>query len=173
MNYNGEIVWFTGLSGSGKTTLANNLLVMVRNKRPCFILDGDDIRNFFPAGFTEKERKEHLDRSVKFAIMLAKQGILVLSTFITPFEDIRIYIRDIVQSYGVKFKLVYVKCSYDECEKRDVKGLYKKVREGKIDNFTGKGQNFDIPKNYDVIINTEKDTVPISAYRLKSELWGT
>lgn len=150
---NGTILWFTGLSGSGKTTLAKKLKEFVE---PAIILDGDDIRGIVQnKDFSIAGRNEHIKRMGMMAKLFANQGINVICTFISPTNEAREFAKQLHD----KFVLIYVKCSIEECIKRDVKGLYKKAEDGTIKNMTGIGQGYEEPVYPDLILDTEKYSV--------------
>ncbi|HSI70477.1 MAG TPA: adenylyl-sulfate kinase [Gillisia sp.] len=158
--HNPLVVWFTGLSGSGKSTIANHVekelyLMGIQT----YTLDGDNIRGGLNKnlGFTEEDRTENLRRIAEVAKLFLDSGTVVLSAFITPLESQREMIKRIVGEE--KFVEVFVKTTLEECERRDVKGLYKKAREGEIKDFTGISSPFEIPENSDVILNTEEEDI--------------
>ena len=142
-----RIVWFTGLSGAGKTTIA-----MAAAKRfGCEVLDGDTIRDFFSnQDFSREGRERHLIGIAKMAKMISKHTS-VLCSFITPYEDIREKILEILPDNAV---MVHVSTSLEVCEERDVKGLYAKARTGEISNFTGISDPFDEPKCADITLDS-------------------
>ena len=152
-------IWFTGLPCSGKTTLADRLKEEIDNLNKGYIcrrLDGDDIRGKLNAdlGFSEKDRKENLRRVAYLARYENENGGMVLATFVSPTNEMREEVRNIIGKENMK--LIYVKCSLEECERRDVKGMYAKARKGEIKQFTGISASFEEPTNPDLIINTEK-----------------
>ena len=155
-----EVIWFTGLSGSGKTTLARKLLEWLQkhNKSVC-LLDGDEIRKSInnDLGFANKDRDENIRRIREMAKLLSQYNIVIVSC-ITPFEKQRKINREQIENY---FE-IYIKCSFEECTKRDVKGLYKQ----NIKNFTGKDSKFEEPENPDLIIDTEHETIEESFLNL-------
>ncbi len=153
----GKTIWFTGLPCSGKTTLANALNKKIFAER----LDGDEMRKILSKGlgFTKEDREEHLRRMAYVAGLLNRNGVNVIAAFITPYENIRREIKDIIENMGGEFILVYTKCSLETCMKRDVKGMYKKALKGEIKNFTGVDDPFEEPENPDIIINTEEESV--------------
>lgn len=144
-------IWFTGFSGSGKSTLANKL----KNDYSEFVyLDGDILRKGISSdlGFSEKDRTENNRRLIEICKLFNSNGKNVVTTFISPFEKIREKAkREINNCY-----IIWCNSSLEKCEERDVKGLYKKVREGKIKEFTGITSPYDFPQIYDLKINTEK-----------------
>jgi bifunctional enzyme CysN/CysC len=155
-NYIGEkgiVYWFTGLSGSGKSTIAQELTKSIPGS---VILDGDNVRTGLckDLGFSLEDRKENLRRVAEVAKILSDNGIPVITSFITPLESDRQMVQEII---GEKYTEIYVKCSLEECERRDVKGLYAKARSGEIKQFTGISSPFEEPKKAHITINTEKE----------------
>ena len=150
-------VWFTGLSGSGKSTLANELeKVLSAQGRYTMILDGDNVRMGLNKnlGFEEKDRIENIRRVAEAARLMNDAGLIVLASFISPYESDRLSARKIIGDSD--FVEVYVSTPLEACEQRDVKGLYKKARNGTIPDFTGITSPYEIPENPDVIIDTSK-----------------
>jgi len=151
------VLWLTGLSGSGKTTLANRIYAFIEKKGlGAEKLDGDVLRGFFPStGFTRAQRDEHIKRVGFMASILEKHGIIVIASFISPYREARRFVRDMCTN----FIEVYVQAPFDVCERRDVKGLYSKARAGEIRNFTGIDDPYEEPRNPELIINTDEQTV--------------
>ncbi|MCC8358468.1 adenylyl-sulfate kinase [Salinimicrobium sediminilitoris] len=161
------VIWFTGLSGSGKSTISNAVEKALFEKGiHTYTLDGDNIRGGLNKnlGFTEEDRTENLRRIAEVAKLFLNAGEVVLSAFITPLESDRNLIREIVEKEN--FVEVFVNTSLEECERRDVKGLYKKARAGEIPNFTGISAPFEKPNNPSVEIRTEEETIERSAQRV-------
>jgi adenylylsulfate kinase len=155
-----KVIWFTGLSGSGKTTLASAL------ERNLFergyltqILDGDNIRTGINnnLGFSPEDRNENIRRIAEIAKLLINSGVICLCAFVSPSEETRETVRNIVGDED--FLEVFVSTPLEVCEKRDVKGLYQKAREGEIKNFTGISAPFEIPKNAILSIDTSNKSV--------------
>ena len=159
-----RVIWFTGLSGAGKTTLAEKLAAYLKEKGvKCELLDGDTVRNIFPqTGFSKKERDEHVKRMGFLASMLERNGITVIASFISPYRESRDFVRKMCRN----FVEVYVSTSLEVCEKRDVKGLYKKARSGEIKSFTGIDDPYEAPLHPEITINTAGETVEESLERL-------
>lgn len=158
---NGLVVWLTGLPASGKTTIASRVAEILKKERfKVELLDGDWVRKTInpDAGFTREERRRHLLRVAWIARLLARNGVIVLCSFVSPYEDVRREIREIIEE-EVPFIEVYVKCSLNECIRRDPKGLYKKALRGEIKNFTGISDPYEPPKNPDLVLDTERLTV--------------
>ena len=157
----GVVVWFTGLSCAGKTTIADAVSDTLRKKEiRCERLDGDILREHITKdlGFSKKDREKNLERATFIAKILARNGVVVLSSFITPYEFIRRKIRTELEKEAT-FIEVYVKASLETCKKRDYKGLYEKAEKGIIKNFTGISDPFEEPENADLILDTENKTV--------------
>ena len=159
-----RVIWFPGLSGAGKTTLAEKLAAYLKEKGvKCELLDGDTVRNIFPqTGFSKKERDEHVKRMGFLASMLERNGITVIASFISPYRESRDFVRKMCRN----FVEVYVSTSLEVCEKRDVKGLYKKARSGEIKSFTGIDDPYEAPLHPEITINTAGETVEESLERL-------
>ena len=154
-----KVIWLYGLSGSGKTTLIDSVFKeLIQSNEKVFILDGDRLREGLNRDlkFSSEDRKENLRRSAEVAKLFAQAGFVVLCTFITPLKENRELVREILQE---NVFLVYIDCSVEECENRDVKGLYAKARKGEIKDFTGISAPFEIFKDYDFSINTEQETL--------------
>ncbi|MBO7744938.1 adenylyl-sulfate kinase [Paenibacillus sp. MWE-103] len=153
-------LWFTGLSGAGKSTLALTLEKALHDRGiGSYVLDGDNIRHGLnrDLGFSEEDRKENLRRIGEVSKLFADAGLVVLSAFISPDEQDRRMVRELFAPG--EFAEVYVKCSLEECEKRDPKGLYKKARSGQIRNFTGIDAKYDVPGSPELVIDTERTPV--------------
>ncbi len=149
------VIWFTGLPGAGKTTIGSKLRDELRRRgETVLLLDGDDLRSTLnrDLDFTEQGRKENIRRASEVSMLLHRNGIIALCSFITPTESIRKIVRDIVPE-DVLIE-VYISTPLEICEKRDSKGLYRKVREGKIKEFTGIDAPFEIPINPDYVLDT-------------------
>ena len=149
------LLWFTGLSGAGKSTLAHALEDRLY-KMGCttYVLDGDNVRHGLCGDltFSDEDRKENIRRVANVAKLFTDAGVIVLTTFISPFKEDRQLARNLVQ-HGDFFE-VFCNTSIDICEKRDTKGLYKKARAGEILNFTGITSPYEIPEKPEVEINT-------------------
>ncbi len=155
-NQTTKTIWFTGLSGSGKSTIANEVEKrLVAMGRHTMLLDGDNIRMGLNKnlGFTETDRVENIRRIAEVAKLMNDAGLIVLTAFISPYKKDRENAREII---GDDFFEVYVSTPIEECERRDVKGLYKKARKGEIPNFTGITSPYESPESPDVVINTQE-----------------
>lgn len=149
------VIWFTGLSGAGKSTLAKLTENKLHEKGfNIYSLDGDNVRHGLNSdlGFSAEDRKENIRRIAEVAKLLVDSGTIVTCSFISPYESERDFARSIVEKD--EFVEVYVKASVEVCEKRDVKGLYKKAREGIIKNFTGISDPYEEPKKAEIVVNT-------------------
>ena len=165
--HNSFLVWFTGLSGSGKSTLANLIEQHLFDQGiSTYVLDGDNIRNGINKGlsFSPEDRTENIRRVSEVANLMVDSGIVVLAAFISPYKKDRENIRNIIKD--VNFVEVFINSSIEECERRDVKGLYKKARSGEIKNMTGITAPYEIPENPDIEINTEALTIEESVNRI-------
>lgn len=166
-----KTLWFTGLSGSGKSTLANEIekrLFLEGKHTMC--LDGDNIRLGLNKnlGFAESDRIENIRRIAEVARLMNDAGLIVITSFISPFERDRIMAKEIIGED--RFVEIYVSTPIEECEKRDVKGLYKKAREGKIPHFTGISSPYEAPENYNIAIDTSDMTIEEAADLLMEQL---
>jgi adenylylsulfate kinase len=167
LNQRGKVIWLIGLSGSGKSTIAQHLEAKLYDEGFLTqVLDGDNIRSGLNKNlsFSEEDRLENIRRIAEVAKLFADCGIVTLASFITPTEDIRKMAHQIIGEE--KYIEVYVSTSLEECEKRDVKGLYEKARKGVIKNFTGIDSIFEIPQNPSIVISTEEKTVEESVGEL-------
>ena len=164
----GIMLWFTGLSGSGKSTLAIALERELYNSGIlCRILDGDNIRTGINnnLGFTETDRVENIRRIAEVAKLFVDCGVVTIAAFISPTEQIRQMAADIIGKDD--FFEIYVNTPLEICEERDVKGLYKKARQGEIKNFTGISAPFEAPLNPAITIDTSACSLEESVNLLK------
>jgi adenylylsulfate kinase len=158
--HNSFLLWFTGLSGSGKSTIANKVEEALASKGiKTYTLDGDNIRKGLNSdlSFAPEDRTENIRRIAETANLMIDAGLVVLAAFVSPYKKDRENIRNIVKD--VNFVEIYVNTSVEECERRDVKGLYKKARAGEIKNMTGISAPYEAPENPDIEILTEKESV--------------
>ena len=156
----GVMLWFTGLSGSGKSTIAVALeRELHRRGRLCRTLDGDNIRAGINAnlGFSEADRKENIRRIAEVSKLFIDTGIITIAAFISPTEEMRQMAAEIIGRND--FKEIYISTPLEECERRDVKGLYAKARLGEIKNFTGISSPFEVPANPALSLDTSKLTI--------------
>ncbi|MFC1888070.1 adenylyl-sulfate kinase [Candidatus Cloacimonadota bacterium] len=153
----GVLIWLTGLSGSGKSTIAYALEAELISKgHPCFVLDGDNVRQGLNGDleFSQSDRKENIRRIGEVGKLFVDAGLITITSFISPFIKDRDSVRNKLETG--QFIEVYVKCSLEVCEKRDVKGLYKKARAGEIADFTGISSPFEEPENSELIVESDK-----------------
>jgi len=162
------VLWFTGLSGSGKSTLAEAVSKELLKKNMNFEeLDGDVLRDVFPkTGFSKEDRNMHIRRAGFLAGMLEKRGVSVVSSFISPYREARQFVRENTRH----FVEVYVNAPLEVCEKRDPKGLYKKVRSGEIKQFTGIDDPYEVPENPELRIDTDQHSVDVCTLKVISYL---
>lgn len=155
-NYKPRVIWMTGLSGAGKSTIANELSRKLNQKDvKCIILDGEEIRNAFKNnGFDKQSRIQHNINVGYMASLLENQGYIVIVSLVSPYREA----RDKCRTIADRFTEVHISTSLDLCERRDVKGLYKKARAGEIKQFTGIDDPYEQPFNPEITIDTaEKD----------------
>lgn len=151
----GMMVWFTGLSGSGKSTIAMGVERELHKRGIlCRILDGDNIRAGINSnlGFSAEDRMENIRRIAEIGKLFVQTGIVTLACFVSPTNDVRRLARDIIGQED--FKEVYVSTPLEECERRDVKGLYARARKGEVKEFTGISAPFEVPENPTLEIDT-------------------
>ena len=161
------MVWFTGLSGSGKSTIAIALERELHQRGLlCRILDGDNIRSGINnnLGFSEADRVENIRRIAEVSKLFVDTGIITIAAFISPSNDIREMAADIIGRGD--FVEVYVSTPIEECERRDVKGLYAKARRGEIKNFTGISAPFEAPRHPALTLDTSVLTLEESVHKL-------
>ena len=149
------VIWLTGFSGAGKTTIAQALeQLLYQHNYKSVVLDGDNIRGGLNnnLSFSEQDRTENIRRIAEVAKLFCDNGLIVISSFITPLNSMRKMARSIIGDD--KFVEVFVNCPIEVCEQRDVKGLYKKARTGEIKNFTGMDAGFEIPDQAELVIDS-------------------
>jgi len=157
------LIWFTGLSGSGKSTLANLVEVALCEKGiHTYVLDGDNIRNGInkDLSFSPEDRTENIRRIAEVGNLCVDAGLVTLAAFVSPYREDRENIKAIVGTE--QFIEIYVNTSLEECERRDVKGLYKKARAGEIQNMTGISAPYEAPLHPDLEIVTDQQTIEAS-----------
>lgn len=167
LNQRAKVLWFSGLSGSGKSTIAKEVERELYNKGFLTqILDGDNIRSGINSnlGFSENDRIENIRRISEISKLMVNAGIITINSFISPNEQVRNMAKSIIGEEN--FINVYINASFEECEKRDVKGLYLKARRGEIKNFTGLDSPFEEPVNPDINVQTGKQTVEESTKQI-------
>jgi len=150
------VIWMTGLPCSGKTTIAKKLLERIFNLA---ILDGDEMRELLSPNedFSRNGIISHNKKVVNIAKLLLEHNVPVCVSKISPFAENREYARKVLSNHS--FLEVYVKCSIDSCEKRDVRGMYKKARNDEINNFIGIHVTYEPPTSPELIVDTENSTI--------------
>ncbi|MDM5297870.1 adenylyl-sulfate kinase [Bacillus pumilus] len=154
-NHKSGIIWLTGLSGSGKSTIANAAARELFEKGyQVTVLDGDNVRHGLnkDLGFSDDDRKENIRRIGEVAKLFVEQGTIVITAFISPFQEDRHTVRQLVEDG--EFHEVFVKCDLNVCEQRDPKGLYKKARNGEIPFFTGIDSPYEEPTAPELVLDT-------------------
>ena len=164
---NSFLLWFTGLSGSGKSTIANVVeQKLFQQGIKTYTLDGDNIRKGInnDLSFSPEDRTENIRRIAEVANLMIDAGLVVLAAFVSPYKKDRENIKSIVKD--VNFVEIFINTSIEECERRDVKGLYKKARAGEIKNMTGISAPYEAPENPDIEIKTEDESIEAAAQRI-------
>ena len=154
------VIWLTGLSGSGKSTIANELeLHLEKMGIKTYVLDGDNVRMGLnkDLGFSDDDRKENMRRIAEVAKLFADSATITITAFISPFKEERAMARDTIGAEN--FIEVHVNTSLEECEQRDVKGLYRKARAGEIPNFTGIDSPYEEPDNPELVVEAGMLTI--------------
>ncbi|GHC66281.1 adenylyl-sulfate kinase [Roseibacillus persicicus] len=172
LGQNGIVLWLYGMSGSGKSTIATEVeKQLAAQGRFTVVLDGDNLRSGLNAdlGFTNEARNENVRRTAEVAKLFASQGVITLISVITPLRRFREMARGIV---GEDFREIYVKADFETCARRDPKGLYAKVADGKVANFTGKDSSFEEPEEAELILDTQKLSPTQSATEVLSLISG-
>jgi adenylylsulfate kinase len=164
-------LWFTGLSGSGKSTLARAVeKELYERHRLAYVLDGDNVRHGLNGDldFSEEDRRENIRRIAEVSKLFVDAGLIVLTAFISPFRAERELARGILTPD--RFIEIYVQCSLETCEKRDVKGLYKKARNGEIHDFTGISSPYEPPLNPEIRVDSTREPVEESVRIIMNHL---
>lgn len=165
----GVTIWFTGLPSSGKSTIARILERRFKQGGlKCELLDGDVVRTNLSKGlgFSREDRDLNIKRIGFVAHLLTRNDVIAIASAISPYREVRDYNRRMIGN----FVEVYVKCSIEECEKRDVKGLFKKARAGEITGFTGVDDPYEEPLHPEVVCDTEKESAEESAEKVIRKL---
>ena len=170
MKFEPLTLWFTGLSGAGKTTLAGRVQQALSQTQPCFLLDGDELRQSLSKdlGFSPSDRAENVRRAAAVSRMLNDQGILVCVALISPHAVHRAEAARVIGP--ARFREIYLSASLAVCEARDVKGLYKKARAGALGGLTGIDGDYDVPLAPWMIIDTSAEAPLESCDRILARL---
>lgn len=158
------VIWFTGLSGSGKSSVANRVNEKLYEKRlQSYLLDGDNVRHGLnqDLGFAAKDREENIRRIGEVAKLFTDSGTIVLTAFISPYQQDRDRVRNLLPEGD--FIEVFVDCPLEECEKRDRKGLYEKARSGEIKGFTGIDAPYEAPTSPELVLHTHERDIETCA----------
>ena len=162
LGHKGVTLWFTGLSGSGKSTVAVAVeKALIARGILCYRLDGDNIRFGINAnlGFSAEDRQENIRRVGEISKLFADTGVVVLSSFISPYREDREMVRRMHAESELPYMEVFVDCSLEEAEARDPKGLYKKARAGEIRGFTGIDDPYEAPTSPELHLHTDQMTL--------------
>jgi adenylyl-sulfate kinase len=165
----GVTLWFTGLPCSGKSAVADLLAERLKDRGyRVERLDGDIVRRSLTRdlGFSKEDRDENIRRVAFVAKLLTRNDVFVLTSFISPYRDVRAHAR---REIG-RFLEVYTKCSLEECMRRDVKGMYQKAIEGKIKEFTGVSDPYEEPVDPEILLETDKEALEESAAKVLAKM---
>jgi adenylylsulfate kinase len=168
-NERGFTVWFTGLPCSGKSTIADAVAQELKQKGlRAEMLDADIIREHLwkELGYSKEDRDENIRRAAHLAHMLTRNGVAVLTSFISPYRELRDYARKQIGD----FVEVYVKCPVEVCMRRDTRGMYKKALAGKIQNFTGVSDPYEEPLNPELLVESDKESLAESVAKVMARL---
>lgn len=158
--HKGVVIWFTGLSGSGKSTLAHSIEEKLHqiNCRT-YVFDGDNVRHGLCSdlGFSKEDRTENIRRISEMCNLFVDAGVIALTAFISPFKKDRAFVKKLLKENDCIE--IYCDCPVEVCEQRDVKGLYKKAREGIIKEFTGISSPYEAPEKPDLVLDTARQTL--------------
>jgi adenylylsulfate kinase len=173
LGHKGATLWFTGLSGSGKSTVAVELEGRLSELGfLSYRLDGDNVRLGINKnlGFTAEDRTENIRRIGEIAKLYVDTGVIALSSFIRPYSSERDQVRALHEAAGMDFIEVFVDCSLEAAESRDPKGLYKKARAGEIKNFTGIDDPYEAPRQPEVHLHSDKQSLDEEVEQILSVL---
>ncbi|WP_419781663.1 adenylyl-sulfate kinase [Maridesulfovibrio sp.] len=162
------VFWFTGLSGSGKSTIAHGVEKRLFDRAMrAYVFDGDNVRHGLcgDLSFSPAARTENIRRIAEVCKLFTDKGTVCMCAFISPLKEYREMAREIIGE--ADFYEVFVSCSLEVCEQRDVKGYYKMAREGKIKNYTGISAPYDAPEEPDLIVETDRETLEESISRVE------
>ena len=169
----GATVWLTGLSGSGKSTIATELArELLNTSRLAYILDADNVRLGLNSdlGYSDDDRTENIRRMAEVACLFADSGTVAIVPIISPFIASREHARKIHEQRQLRFIEVHVATPIDECERRDTKGLYAKVRSGQLTGLSGVDSPYEAPKSPDVIVGMAKESLQESVSMILAKL---
>ena len=169
----GATVWLTGLSGSGKSTIANELArELLNTSRLAYILDADNLRHGLSAGlgYSDDDRAENIRRVAEVACLFADAGIVAIVPIISPFIASREHARKIHQDNQLRFVEVHVATPIEECERRDTKGLYSKVRSGEMSGLSGVDSVYEPPKSPETTVGANNETLEQSVAMIMAKL---
>ncbi len=179
LNQEGATLWLTGLSGSGKSTVAFTLEhALVEQGRLAYVLDGDNVRHGLNKnlGFNAQDREENIRRIGEVAKLFADTGVIVITSFISPYRRDRDRVREMHRDAGLRFIEVYMDVPIEVCETRDPKGLYKKARaavaEGKGIGFTGIDDPYEAPLAPELVLQNDRMTPQEAALRIRDLLFA-
>jgi len=160
-----NVILLTGLPCAGKTTIAKEFHRLLPGS---VLLDGDEVRKTInkDLAFTKKDREENLRRVVEMTKLVSRSSEYVILSFVSPYENIRTYMKNAFEKEGIKFYEVFVNAPLKVCIQRDVKGMYQKAIDKKIPHFTGITDPYDVPKNADLVCYTDKETIEESVDKL-------
>jgi bifunctional enzyme CysN/CysC len=168
-----RLLWFTGLSGAGKSTIANLVEKKLHSLgKHTYLLDGDNVRHGLnrDLGFTDADRVENIRRIAESARLFVDAGLIVLTSFISPFKSERNMARELLDED--EFIEIFVDTPLEVCEQRDPKGLYQKARKGELKNFTGIDSAYEVPENPEITVNGAEASPEELAEQIVRELFG-
>lgn len=166
----GMVLWFTGLSGSGKSTIATRVVEeLTRQGRAVEYLDGDAIRDIFPGtGFTRPERDAHIRRVGWLASRLEHHGVVVVASLVSPYRESRDFVRGVCRD----FREIWISTPFEECARRDVKGLYAKAKAGEIRHFTGLDDPYEPPERAELVLDTTEMGIDMAVTKVMEMVGG-